>query len=207
MKLHYILPLLVFLVVLPASAQVGVNTTDPTADLDVNGTLRVRKRIMDDGQAIKLLGVDENGMILELEMDENIYIEGDKVKSNTRREGIYGHTVIGLNIIDDATSIVWPGGTGNGKSVIRLQSLLGLLPITLNGLEMSGFGTPEEAHGITVTVYSPNTSITLKDQVLSSDPNNRFALPGGHDVVLQRYEMVQLMYDGILKRWLVMSRN
>ena len=187
-------------------AQVGINTTDPKADLDVNGTFRVGELSGENLQARKLLGVNEDGIILELEMDENIYIDGSKVKSHTRREGVYEHNLLGIPLIDNALSIIWPGGTGDGKSVIRIDNLI-VPNTTLTGLEMNVFTTPTDAHGMTVTLYSVSGTITLKSDDAGSSPENRFRLAAGLDVIIQQYEMVRVMYDAILEKWLVMSRN
>lgn len=187
-------------------AQVGINTSDPKADLDVNGTMRVSELSGENLQAKKLLGVSEDGIILELDMDENIYIDGDVVKSHTRRERVYLRNVLGIPVLDNALSIIWPGGAGDGKSVIRIDNLL-LPNTTLTGLEMNVFASPLDAHGMTVTLYSISGLITLKSDDPASTPENRFRLAGGVDVVVQQYDMVKLMYDGLLERWLVMSKN
>lgn len=198
--------LLVLFVGMQINAQVGINTTEPHATLDVNGTMRLQTRTMANTNAKKLLGVDEDGMIVELEMDDNLYIEDNKVKYSGRKEGINNVELsIADVIIDNLASIVWPGAAGDGKGITRLNSSVAN-DIELTGIDISNFATPMDAHGITVYLYSVSGDLTLKSESTSA-LENQFILGDGNDVNLKKYEMVKLMYDGILQKWIVMSKH
>ncbi|GEQ87291.1 hypothetical protein ULMS_27990 [Patiriisocius marinistellae] len=186
-------------------SQVGINTDNPQADLDVNGSMRIGKRVMENIQAKKLLGVDENGMIIELELDDNIYIDGNKVRSDSRRSGIYRLPLINLSSLHDTGGIVWPGGTGEDRTVIRIENLSGDLLMT--GIDMSVFSTLMDAHGYTMSLYNVSGELTLKSEDSNSLNQNQFILGDGNDVSLKQYEMVKIMYDAFLERWVVMSKH
>lgn len=186
-------------------AQVGINTKDPHATLDVNGTMRLQTRSIENTNAKKLLGVDENGMIIELEMDENLYIEDNKVKYNSRKESVHSITMVNIGPVHNLAGIIWPGGAGNGKGTIRMQNVLGDMEVT--GIDISTFDTPMDAHGYTITLYNTNGELRLKSEDSGSNANNQFILSDGNDVNLKRFEMVKLMYDGIEQKWLVMSKH
>ncbi|GER59967.1 hypothetical protein [Patiriisocius marinus] len=196
---------LLFFIGLQINAQVGINTSDPQATLDVNGSVRIQKRSMDHGQAVRLLGVDEQGVILELDMDENIYIEGDKVKYSDRKAGVNQVSLIGITLLDNLAGIIWPGATGDGKAIVRLTVLLG--DVELTGIDMSAFTSPMDAHGYTLSLYSVSGEVKIKNQDNGSITRNQFILGGGSDITIKQYEMIKLMYDGILEKWIVMSKH
>ena len=107
--------------------------------------------------------------------------------------------------MSDVTGIIWPGGTGNNKPVIKITTTFGDIEIT--GIDMSGFATPMDAHGYVVTMYSTSGELKLKSEDSNSQTINQFLLADGNDVNLKQYEMVKIMYDGELERWLVFSKH
>ena len=186
-------------------AQVGVNTKNPQATLDINGTLRVQTRSMVNGEVKKLLGVDEQGVIIEVELDENLYIEDNVVKYNGRKESVYSMPAFAANDAANLAGIIWPGGAGNGKSVVRIENLFNDLEIT--GIDVSLFPTPMDAHGYTISLYNISGELNLKSEDNTSLNENQFILSDGNDVNIKQYEMIKLMYDGILQKWIVMSKH
>jgi len=205
--------LLVFLfsfITLPLFSQIGINTTNPTSDLDVNGTIRVRNTKSTNDrpmQAVKVLGLDKHGNFVEVELDNNLYLENNTIKYSSRQESVYNRPVFtGTGpSVSDVTGIIWPGGTGNNKPVIKITTTFGDIEIT--GIDMSGFATPMDAHGYVVTMYSTSGELKLKSEDSNSQTINQFLLADGNDVNLKQYEMVKIMYDGELERWLVFSKH
>ena len=62
-------------------AQVGVNTTDPTSTLDVNGSLRVRSMSASGTvDATKVIGVDADGNFIDVEAGQNIQINNNVIE-------------------------------------------------------------------------------------------------------------------------------
>ncbi|MFC7358315.1 hypothetical protein ACFQO1_11500 [Jejudonia soesokkakensis] len=201
---------LIFLLLISfyATSQVGINTVEPTADLDINGTLRVRKMTTSPERSLEatsIIGVDASGNLVEVTLDENLYLENNVIKYNHRQEEIYNRPDAVSNILHDAVDIIWPGGTGNGRPTVRITNTNGDLEIT--GIDMSGFASPMDADGYTVTLYSVSGELRLKSEDSNSQTVNQFLLADGNDVNLKRYEMVKIMYDGQLERWLVVSRH
>ncbi|MFT5891077.1 MAG: hypothetical protein ACI9Y7_001176 [Dokdonia sp.] len=70
-------------------SQVGVNTTEPTSTLDVNGTLRVRSMDSNDSSNARfIIGSDEDGNIINLELGGNVYIDGNVIRYRSENENI-----------------------------------------------------------------------------------------------------------------------
>jgi len=182
-----------------AFSQVGINTTEPTATLDVDGNIRVRH--MNDSftnsVAEKIVGLDEDGNFVEVEVDENIILEDNKLRAVERRYRFADVTVIGdgLNNMD---LLILPGEPNDDKKIIRIYT-----PTLLRApLEITGMVAGDD--GQTVWLYiQTDTSVKLMGLNNNSDPENQFLIPG--QVVLQQYDMIQLMYDANLQKWLVMD--
>lgn len=189
--------------------QVGINTTHPTSTLDVAGTLRVRgaksDALLNPIQATKIVGMDDEGNFVEVTLGENLYLESNVIKHSPQIERIYNRPSISQSTWHNAPDIIWPGGTGHGKPVVKITNSSGDLEIT--GIDMSVFATPMDAHGYVVTLYSVSGELKLKSEDSNSNTMNQFILSDGNDVNLKRYEMVKIMYDGQLERWLVMSKH
>ncbi|MGJ8667660.1 MAG: hypothetical protein ACSHW7_14920 [Patiriisocius sp.] len=196
--------ILLFFVGAQITAQVGINTDDPQATLDVNGTMRIQSRTMVSGEAKKILGVDENGMILELEMDDNLYIDNNKIFYNNRKENITDLTVFTTGNMNNLPSIIWPGAAGNGRAVVRISNNLNGGSLTITGIDMSSFATPFDAHGYTLMLYCVTGNMQLSNLDGNSLISNQFIGQSASTNVKQ-YEIVKLMYDGYLEKWLVMK--
>lgn len=193
-------------------AQVGVNTADPTSTLDVNGTLRVRSMSeAQDVQATKIVGVDEHGNFINLEIGDNIYIDNNVVNYRQKKESIGMVDPFALAKVHNARLVIWPGGTNKERSVIKLPSLVG--DMVLTGIDISGAGSTAAAHGKTFWIMAVSGEIELSNEDANSDTVNQFLIasgPGG--VKIKQYEMMKVMYDatigtGIPGRWVVMSKH
>lgn len=200
--------MLLFVVSYTAFSQVGINTTRPTSTLDINGTIRVRGPGPDQFnqiQATKLVGMDEEGNFVDIKLDTNLFLEDNVIKQSIRKEVIYNRPPIDLTQWNNAVGIILPGGTGHEKPVVKITNVSGDVEIT--GIDMSIFASPMDAHGYVVSLYSVSGEIRLKSEDSNSLAINQFILGDGNDVNLKRYEMVKIMYDGELEKWLVASKH
>ncbi len=135
---------------------------------------------MENTQAKKILGVDENGMIMELNLDDNLYIDDNKIYYDPRKETIRTLSVTTLGNVNNMPSIIWPGAAGNGRAVIRLVNTLG--NITITGIDMSAFATPLDAHGYTLTLYNVTGDIFIRNEDPASLLQNQFIGQNGNTV-------------------------
>ena len=201
--MKFVIPFLFLTTIL--YGQVGINTSTPMFTLDVNGKMRVSDMSAVSMDARKLMAVDINGVMIEIELDQNLYIEDNILKHNTRRESVFSLPDLNVASITSLTNIIWPGGTGDGRSTIRIVNLLGDLSVA--GIDMSGFTLPLDAHGYTVIVYNVSGTLTFTNLDVAAPVADQFLLLDGLDTTMKQFEMVKIMYDGILQKWLIVSRN
>ena len=147
MKINKIILVILLCISVTSYAQVGINTTDPTSTLDVNGTIRVRSMTVDEQANPRyVVGSDVNGNLINLELGDNLYIDGNVIRQRT-------YQIIGdIEPVDDSEAddlnlVIWPGGTNSDRSVIKIPSNSGNLTIT--GIDVSGAGSPLLADGKT----------------------------------------------------------
>jgi len=181
---------------LQAFSQVGINTTEPTATLDVNGNIRVRKMndSFTDSVAEKLVGMDEDGNFVLVDVDENVILEENKLRVVENRYRFASVTVIGddLNNLD---LLILPGEPNDDKKIVRIHT-----PADGN-ITITGIVAGE--NGQTVWILAMDGSIRLVGLDDDSDPENQFLIAG--QISIQQYEMIQLLYVTSLQKWLVMD--
>jgi len=186
---------------LPVFGQVGINTTDPQADLDINGTVRVRQfanSLNNEIDGMMLVGVDEEGNFVQIEVGENIILEDNVLRVV---ENKYRITEVNLlsTIVNNLALVILPGEPNDDKKVVKLRNLLGLPgPFSVSGIEAA-----EDGQIVWIVAYDTNIKLLAND--LLSLPQNRIMMNG--NLVLQQYDMVQLIYDGTAQRWMVMSKS
>lgn len=210
MKINKIILVILIGIGATSYAQVGVNTTEPTSTLDVNGTLRVRSLEANELQNARfVLGSDVNGNLISLELGDNLYIDGNVIRQRTSQT-IGDITPVDDSEADDLNLVIWPGGTNSDRSVIKISSNTGNLIIT--GIDVSGAGSPLLANGKSFYIMAVSGSIKLMSEDSNSSQENQFILEDGNAVNIGQYEMVQVMYDASLGagtpgRWVVMSKH
>jgi len=189
-------------------AQVGINTTSPSNTLDINGGIRIRDtKYLESEQrmtAVKVMGLDVKGNVMELQLDDNLYLEDNVIKYSISQEQVYSPPNLNRSVLNNAVGIVLPGGTGRGRTV-RLVNSAG--DVSFTGIDISVYDTPLDAHGVVVSLYSVSGEIEIKSEDTGSLPENRFLLSDGSTLKSKQYNTLKLMYDGILQRWLVISRH
>lgn len=184
------------------TAQVGINTTDPTTTLDVNGSVRVRalSEEVENGEyeflAEKIVGIDANGNMTPVTLGDNVYLENNQIKAISNRAAIGDITAIGISVVNNLNLVIWPGEPNDDKSVIRIQSLLGDIDIT---------GIAAGNDGQVITLYPVDGRIRLFSFSILSLPANQIANQSG-SIIIEQYDMVKLMYDGTINKWVIMNK-
>ena len=202
MKNNYLAVLPLFLLLLldfNTVAQVGINTTEPTSTLDVNGAIRVRNIV--DGQtdvkAVKIIGIDEFGNFIKVDVDKNIDLIDNKlvVTNRTLEMGSLPSPFITTQN-HNVNLRVLPGAANHGKSIIRIESTVGDIEIT--GIEAA----PDGTH---IWLYAVSGRIRLIDNSVQSLPGNR--IERNDKMGCKQYEMIELVYDGTRGIWIIMQNN
>ncbi|MFC4634894.1 hypothetical protein ACFO3O_13315 [Dokdonia ponticola] len=212
MKINKIILVILLCISATSYAQVGINTTEPTSTLDVNGTIRVRSMIVNEQANPRfVVGSDVNGNLINLELGDNLYIDGNVIRQRTYQ------TIGEVEIIDDSGNaddvnlVIWPGGTNSDRSVIKISPNSGG-NLIITGIDVSGAGGPLLADGKTFYIMAVSGNIRFMSEDPNSAQENQFLLSGGAALIIEQYEMVQVMYDASLGagtpgRWIIMSKN
>lgn len=195
-------PLFLLLVLCFTSyGQVGINTIEPTATLDVNGGIRVRgvKAFGENNnlQAKKIIGIDDEGNFVEVEIDKNVILQNNKLSAIDRTVE-FASTTNNIPILNDFNLIILPGEVNERASVIRMQNLLLGGDIYISGL-MPG------VDGQTIWLYPTTGTLRIYPNSILSLFGNR--IEGTSTIVVEQYEMIQLMYDAIRSKWIPMGNG
>ena len=176
-------------------SQVGINTTDPSATLDVNGTIRVRDFKIGQGiEAKKIVGIDEEGNFVEVQVGENIILKENNLRVVENRFHSSSTTTITAGTVHNYKLLILPGEPNDDKKIIKI--------ITSGGaVDMTGIEAGEDGQMIWLMAYTDR--VKLLPLNASSDPENQLLL--NNAVSFFQYEMVQLVYDGSLQKWLLMG--
>lgn len=203
-----------------SSAQIGINTNSPTANLDVNGTLRVRSLektvngFEANGTVLYIMGVDEKGNVIPIEIGENIILEDNKLKVRLpETETSIVELPNGANLSDNYSSgsdgiindldlgiVILPGDRRSTWPVIRL-------PNGDNDEEVNITGFKAVPDGTMAFLYPTSGDVQLKSDSDNSRPENRILGDDDDDRKIKKNEMMLMMYDGTIKRWVVVSKH
>ena len=176
-------------------SQVGINTTNPSADLDVNGTMRVRNLSTNsDMDALKILGLDEDGNFVEVEIDENIILEDNKLRVVENRFHSAFSAVITDPKVHNRDLLILPGEPNDDKKIIKIIT-------DGNDVEITGIKAGEDGQMIWLMAFSKKVRLVKLSSY--SEPENQFLLSG--NITIDRFHMAQLVYDALLEKWLLME--
>lgn len=188
-------PFLVFLFIgISATSQVGVNTTEPTSTLDVNGTIRVRGVKNSNSIAQRIVGIDDQGNFVEVEVEDNLILENNTIRAVDRTSKIGDVFTLGLPIIDNLDLVILPGEPNRDKPVLRLFSPLGDMILT---------GLRPGTDGQMVYLYPSSGDLTIIPNSILSLFGNR--IESNNNTVIPRYSMVRLIYDASRSKWIIMD--
>jgi hypothetical protein len=176
--------------------QVGINTTEPSATLDINGNIRVRKMnsSFTNSVAVKIVGLDEDGNFVEVDVDENVILEENKLRVVENRYR-FANIVLSVDDVNNLDLIILPGEPNDDKKVIRIISSNG------DNVTISGIQAGEDGQTLWLFAYSGSLKLVGLDN--ASDPENQFLISG--QITIQQYELIQLLYDAGLQKWLIMD--
>ena len=179
----------------PSFSQVGINTSEPSAMLDVNGTIRIREFNTNiDSEAIKIIGIDVHGNLVEVEVGENIILEENALRVVENRYHTAVMPMITDAVVDNLDALILPGEPNDDKKIIRIVTADSFLSLT-------GLKAGEDGQMIWIMSYTDRVKLLPLNG--GSDPENQFLI--NNAVTIFQYEMVQLVYDATLQKWLLMA--
>ncbi len=202
-----------------SSAQIGVNTNSPTANLDVNGTLRVRSlekapngSFQANGNVLYMMGVDANGNVIPIEIGENIVLINNKLQvqlpeeepvitelpNGGTLEGNYSDNNDALINDLDLGIVILPGDRRGHRPVVRLSNGDNDEKVTISGIKALEDGTM-------AYLYATSGEVELKTEDSESLEENQFESDGNFKI--KKNEMLLVMYDGEIKKWVIVSRH
>jgi|GEM_PF-1972484 len=205
-----------------SSAQIGVNTNAPTANLDINGTLRVRSLektsngFQASGTVLYIMGVDELGNVIPIEIGENIILKNNKLvvqlpEVDTSIGGLPNARELSDNYVNptdplindlDLGIVILPGDPLGKRPVTRLSNGSVEEKVKITGFKSAPDGTM-------VYLYPTSGDVQLLGNSDNSQPENRILInsdSNNNDLKVKKNQMVLIMYDGLLKRWVVVSK-
>ena len=167
------------LIAVQSFSQVGINTTEPTSTFDVNGNIRVRQMnssFTDSDNAEKLVGMDEDGNFVEVEVEENLILHDNVLRGV---ETIYRFTSISIMVVvvNNLDLIILPGEPNDDRKVIRIMNSTGD-DVIITGLEAG-----QDGQTLWLYAYSGNVKLVANSPL--SDPANRFLML--NDVDMPQY--------------------
>ena len=195
------------------SAQVGINTTDPAATLDVNGNVRVRSLAVNStmstgGNAVQIVGLDAQGNMVPVAIGEDVVLENNEVRATSSTAAQMGTTIDITGIIpggpnpriDDLAVGIWPG-EANEKST--------LIPVVVGtgaDLDITGINVGSNpVDGRIIYLYFGDRMVRLKGENTNSLAQNRI-IDNGH-MNVSEHGVIQLMYSTSMQRWIVLSHH
>lgn len=178
-------------------AQVGINTTRPTSTLDVAGTFRVRgvksDALLNPVQATKIVGMDEEGNFVEVEIGENVILKDNKLRAIDKVMEIGDAPGLNIPIISNLNLVILPGEPNTTKNVMRMSSFLGDMIVT---------GIMPGQDGQKIWLYPTSGDLRIIPNSFLSLFGNR--IEGSGIMVIRQFEMIQLMYDATRGKWIPM---
>lgn len=190
------------------TAQVGINTTDPAATLDVNGNIRVRSlastsTMATGGNAVQIVGLDAQGNMVPVTITDNVELINNELKSvePTIRPVATPTPIVvpGNNRLDDLALGIWPG-EANEKSQVIPMIFAGA---GIQNVNITGIDATNAVDGRIIFLFASDGDIDLKTENNNSSPANR--IMDAEDTKVERGGIVSLIYLTSVNRWVIMN--
>ena len=184
-------------------SQIGIGTVDPQETLHIEGDLIVEG--MSNSNSTVLVGADDEGTLTSLSLDNNLSIENNAlqlVRSTVYNIGdmdISG-IIINSTYVHDLDLQLGPGEINEGKTVVKIINAPANFKLT---------GIQDGVNGMHLFFYHlGTTTIQFIDQLNSNSllslPKNRINVLASSETISGEAS-VELIYDGITQRWLLLS--
>ena len=187
----------IFFVPFLAFSQVGINTTNPQATLDVNGSLRVTS--IPSSNAAKVIGADADGTVSQVNIGDNLQLSSGTLHSNGSTKYF---------VTTKSTPTIFSGHPFHNVDLQLTTTNKDIVVFRLSGsshnYEFTGIsGGTDGKHIILLNVSSNNFKIT--NESLLSLPQNRIITMAGGFEQTSGEGLVELVYDATISRWIVLN--
>lgn len=187
-------------------AQIGVNTTNPTETLDVNGTTAIRDLTTNSTTATQLLGGDANGVVGGIIVGNNLELNNgvlSAIGSATR----YLPAIVSGNFYNTTTNDLDMdiNGVNSERTLFILRGNTGS-PGTSN---ITGIAGGTDGRLIVIKADVQNFNMFIVNESPLSLPENRFqfnANPGATENV-NGYGSFTFVYVDSEQRWVLINRE
>ena len=176
--------------------QVGINTTDPSETLHVNGTLRVTTTDQAGITTVVLGGMDADGVYREIVVGKNLTLENNVFKAKYDYE--FGAISIGsITSSNNVDLLIGSGQTNYEKDIMRINAS------SSTNRTITGFVAGYD--GQHVWIYPQSGQVELGINSTSSSVGNR--IESNVQAFVLQYEMAHIVYDGTLSKWVIMEHS
>ena len=186
-------------------SQVGIGTTSPTETLDIDGTLRVRDPTPTGINALKIGGLDANGVFHEITVGANLFLENNVLSA---RKTPFVHS-FGSIVLEGVTEDYYGvdlklgiGEANEGKSIIKISHP------SRSSLKIFQIAGGYDGQQIWLLTARPSTINALTNIEIHVTTSNQAGLIRGTTMFIGNYEMVHMVYDASITtggKWLIMS--
>lgn len=188
-----------FLCLIPtlALSQVGINTTNPLETLHVNGTVRIDN--VTSTTATQLIGAGSSGTINNVVVGTNLELSGGTLSAfGSANFGITSVAITDGPVNEQFHNVdLGVNGANQDKTVFRLTGRTASYRFT--GIA----GGTDGRHIILLNI--PTSNFRLENEDASSIAANRIITLSGGFESTSGQGSAELVYDGTLQRWLLIS--
>jgi len=185
-------------------SQVGINTTTPLETLHVEGTFCVTNTLT--SIPTKIAGIDNNGLMSDMVIGNNLTLTGNVLSATSGSgDGYYYTATKSIPGASSGTSYddldLDLNGANTGKTLFRLTDRMANYQIT--GIA----GGTDGRHIVIFNVSTSNMKIYDESSATAtaSLPVNRIITLANSFVTTAGYGTAELVYDGILQRWIMIA--
>lgn len=195
-KVYFLCVLLIIFSSQFAVSQVGINTTSPQETLHVEGTLRITNT-NNITNTTKITGFGTQGTVSDILVGENLTLISNILSANSGKYGIVDISipVIVVNQVFDNLDLNVDGINLN-KIIFRLNTG-SAMNFTVRGIK----GGTDGRH---IIIYNTSTGNMKVDHLMSSNPANSID-DLGSGTQTNGIGTVEMVYDGVNKKWLIIN--
>jgi hypothetical protein len=187
-------------------AQVGIGNTNPSASLDVNGTVRVTSLPVGTSDLITLTGHTSSRLFNRTNIGANLIIINNSLDT-APVSGSIGDLNLGVHPIQAGTIVdlnleISSGKSNSNATFIRLHSYNSNINIA---------GITNGVHGRHFTLFfSETANISLLEDDLAALPQNRILTAATSQLSISGMGFIDLVYDATggsdsLGRWIIIK--
>lgn len=202
----FVFQILVFFCSASLGAQIGVNTTNPTETIDINGTAAIRDLSTNAVSTTGLLGANNNGVVGGVTVGNNLELTNGVLNATTGATR-YLPVIITRNFFTNTFNNLNLNlnGTNADKTLFILRGNNGTPAITT----LTGIAGGTDGRLIVIKADTQNFNIFIINESTASLPENRFQFyinPNQSENV-NGFGSFTFVYVASVQRWVLINRE